>query len=60
MRRGGHSRRPHPAEAAQQIWPAIHGAVSLEIKGLVLTEDPPATYRSLLETLIRGLSPRPS
>ena len=44
-------------EAAQQIWSGVHGAVSLELKGLVLTQDPAATYRAFLETLVRGLAP---
>ncbi|WP_300614527.1 TetR/AcrR family transcriptional regulator [Trebonia sp.] len=47
---------PDPLEGAQQIWMAVHGAVSLELKGLVLTPDPAATYRAYLETLIRGLA----
>jgi AcrR family transcriptional regulator len=46
-----------PVEAAQQIWSGVHGAVALELKGLVLTPDPAATYRAFLETLIRGLAP---
>jgi len=49
---------PDPIEAAQQIWSAVHGAVALELKGLVLTPDPQYTYRVSLDTLIRGLSPR--
>jgi AcrR family transcriptional regulator len=49
---------PDPVEAAQQIWSAVHGAVALELKGLILTEDTAATYRGLLETLVRGLAPR--
>jgi AcrR family transcriptional regulator len=49
---------PQPAEVAQQIWSAVHGAVSLELKGLVLTPDPLATYEAFLETLLRGLAPR--
>ena len=49
---------PDPVEAAQQIWSAVHGAAALELKGLVLTPDPEATYRALLETMIRGLAPR--
>jgi AcrR family transcriptional regulator len=49
---------PEPFEAAQQIWSGVHGAVALELQGLVLTPDPEATYRALLETLIEGLSPR--
>ncbi|HEX3956088.1 MAG TPA: TetR/AcrR family transcriptional regulator [Trebonia sp.] len=43
-------------EAAQQIWSAVHGAVTLELKGLILTPDPVATYEAFLETLIRGLN----
>ena len=49
---------PDPQEAAQQIWSAVHGAVALELKGLVLTPDPQYTYRTSLDTLIRGLAPR--
>ena len=48
---------PEPVEAAQQIWSAVHGAVSLELKGLVLTPDAAATYRDIIETLMRGLAP---
>jgi AcrR family transcriptional regulator len=47
-----------PVEAAQQIWSAVHGAVALELKGLVLTPDPQYTYRAFLETIFRGLAPR--
>ena len=49
---------PDPVEAAQQIWSTVHGAVALELKGLVLTPDPQYTYQSLLSTVIRGLAPR--
>lgn len=49
---------PDPVEAAQQIWSAVHGAVALELKGLVLTPDPAYTYRTFLTTVIRGLAPR--
>ena len=49
---------PNPLEVAQQIWSAIHGAVALELKGLIQTEDPAATYQASLETLFRGLAPR--
>jgi AcrR family transcriptional regulator len=48
---------PDPVEAAQQIWSAVHGAVSLELRGMVLTPDPPRTYAGLLLTVIRGLEP---
>jgi AcrR family transcriptional regulator len=47
---------PDPREVAQQIWSSVHGAVALEMKGLVLTPDPETTYRALLDTLLRGLA----
>jgi AcrR family transcriptional regulator len=46
-----------PFEAAQQIWCAVHGAVALELKGLVLTPDPETTYRELLELMLRAFAP---
>jgi AcrR family transcriptional regulator len=46
-----------PREAAQQIWSTVHGAVALELKDLVLTPDPEATYRATLEMVLRGLAP---
>ena len=49
---------PDPVEVGQQIWSTLHGAVALELRGLVLTPDPRYTYQSLLTTLIRGLAPR--
>jgi AcrR family transcriptional regulator len=49
-----------PVDVAQQIWSAVHGAAALEMKGLVLTPDPEATYRALVEVIIRGLAPRPA
>ena len=49
---------PDPVEVAQQIWSSLHGAVALELKGLVLTPDPQYTYQALLTTIVRGLAPR--
>ena len=49
---------PDLTEVAQQIWSTIHGAVALELKGLIQTEDPAATYGALLGTLFQGLAPR--
>jgi AcrR family transcriptional regulator len=48
---------PEPVEVAQQIWSGVHGAVALELKGLVLTPDPEATYGAFVDTLVRGLAP---
>lgn len=45
-----------PQELAQQIWSTVHGAVALELKGLILTPDPVATYRALLDLVLRGLT----
>jgi AcrR family transcriptional regulator len=50
---------PDPTEVAQQLWNAVHGAVALELKGLILTPDPAVTYESFLGTLIRGLTASP-
>jgi AcrR family transcriptional regulator len=49
---------PDATEAAQQVWSAVHGAVTLELRGLIQTPDPAATYEAFLRTLIRGLAPR--
>jgi hypothetical protein len=35
----------------------MHGAVSLELKGLIITPDHDASYRAYLETFLRGLAP---
>jgi AcrR family transcriptional regulator len=48
---------PDAREAAQQIWSTVHGAVALEMKDLILTPDPEATYRGTLRMVLRGLAP---
>lgn len=45
-----------PRDLAQQIWSTVHGAVTLEMQGKVLTPNPEATYRRLLDMIIRGLA----
>jgi AcrR family transcriptional regulator len=49
-----------PVEAAQMVWNAIHGAVSLELASLNLTLkrhgfEPADTYDKMLDVLIDGL-----
>jgi AcrR family transcriptional regulator len=44
-----------PTEVAQQIWSTVHGAVQLEIKGMLRVPDGERTYRQLFEALLRGL-----
>jgi len=51
----GRLRVAEPLEVAQQLWSTVHGATALELTGLVLTPDPEATYRKLLDVLLRGL-----
>jgi AcrR family transcriptional regulator len=51
----GAVRTGDPVETAQLIWSAVHGAVSLELGGSVLTPDPAATYEALLQLLVDGL-----
>jgi hypothetical protein len=42
---------------AQQIWSNVHGAVALELKGLLQTDDAEAVYRAGVDTMLRGLAP---
>jgi AcrR family transcriptional regulator len=51
----GRLRDGDPTETAQVIWSAVHGAVSLELAGAVLTPDPAATYETLLQLIVDGL-----
>jgi AcrR family transcriptional regulator len=44
-----------PVEVAQQIWSTVHGAVQLEIKGMLQVADADHSYRDLLDLLLRGL-----
>src|ERR1700723_1334273 len=37
---------PDPVEVAQQIWSTVHGAVALELKGLIQTAEPAVTYHA--------------
>jgi AcrR family transcriptional regulator len=47
---------PEATEVAQQLWNAVHGAVSLELRGMILTPDPEATFEAFLVTLMRGVA----
>ncbi|MEU6584195.1 TetR-like C-terminal domain-containing protein [Nocardia sp. NPDC046763] len=44
-----------PAELAQQVWSALHGAVSLELNGAMRSPDPEGSYASMVDLIIRGL-----
>jgi hypothetical protein len=43
-------------EIAQQIWSAMHGAVSLEIAGVHFAADRAANYMAMIDALLIGLS----
>ena len=42
-------------EVAQELWSAMHGAVSLEIAGVHFAQDRAANFAALINALIRGL-----
>ena len=44
------------AEAAQNVWSAIHGAVTIEHAGIGQTPDATATFDRLLDLLVNGLA----
>lgn len=48
-------RRDDPREVASVIWSAVHGAVALELAGVMQTADPDATFERLLQALVGGL-----
>jgi AcrR family transcriptional regulator len=52
---------PHgdPDDLAQQLWSAMHGAVSLELAGSTRSPDPEQMYARMLDLLIRGLRTAP-
>jgi AcrR family transcriptional regulator len=52
---GGVLRTAEPVGTAQLIWSSVHGAVSLELAGLVRADDPTAGYEALLQMLVAGL-----
>lgn len=45
-----------PVEAAQAVWAAVHGAVTIEITGIGQTPDPATSYEHLLGLMIAGLT----
>jgi AcrR family transcriptional regulator len=51
---------PEPRAAAQQMWSAVHGAVTLELKRLVQVPDPEAAFHALVSTILRGLARAPA
>ncbi|CAN5497457.1 TetR/AcrR family transcriptional regulator [soil metagenome] len=44
-----------PTEAAQAVWSALHGAITIEIAGIGQTPDPTISYEHMLSLLLIGL-----
>ena len=42
-------------EVAQQLWSALHGAVSLELLGLGFDEDPGTSFERMLDAVMLGM-----
>jgi len=45
-----------PVSVAQQVWSALHGAVSLELRGIGFVDDLDAQFEALVATILRGVS----
>lgn len=43
-------------DIAQQIWSALHGAVSFELNGISFSDDSESVYNDMVQTMLRGLS----
>ena len=44
-------------DVAQRLWATMHGAVSLERRGICFAADPDRHYAGLMDTLLLGLDP---
>lgn len=42
-------------EVAQQIWSALHGAVGLELNGMMFCDDPERSFVRMVDALLAGL-----
>ena len=51
----GDLKQADSTEVAQEVWSAMHGAVSLEIAGVHFAQDRAANYTAMINALIRGL-----
>lgn len=49
-----------PTELAQRLWASIHGAVSLEQRGICFAPNTDQHYAALVETVLMGLAPEHS
>ncbi|MFM7509744.1 MAG: TetR/AcrR family transcriptional regulator [Actinomycetota bacterium] len=52
----GRFRQGQPSEIAQVVWSAVHGHVSLELRGMPFAADPDRSYETLLQMVVAGIS----
>jgi AcrR family transcriptional regulator len=45
-----------PTEAAQAVWSALHGAVTIEIAGIGQTNDATVSYEHMIDLMLAGLT----
>jgi AcrR family transcriptional regulator len=53
---GGTRSQRDSAEAAQSVWSAVHGAVTIQHAGIGQTPDADTSFESLLDLLVAGLT----
>lgn len=52
----GRFRPGRPTEVAQLVWSAVHGHVSLELRGMLFVEDADESFEHLLEMVVAGIT----
>lgn len=52
----GRFRAGRPADVAELVWSAVHGHVSLELRGMLFADDPDRSFADLLEMVVTGIS----
>ena len=52
----GRFRQGRPTEVAQLVWSAVHGHVSLELRGMLFVDDADESFEQLLEMVVAGIT----
>ncbi len=52
----GRFRQGRPTEVAQLVWSAVHGHVSLELRGMRFVDDADESFEHLLEMVVAGIT----
>jgi AcrR family transcriptional regulator len=51
----GRFRRGRPTDVAQVVWSAVHGHVSLELRGMLFADDAERSFDDLLAMVVAGI-----